>query len=528
MDYMPRQGGWLQRPGVRWALVAVVVAVIGLGVAVPAALRALTPKKSVAGTPTMTAVAKPPTATATAVVPAGTQWFFAEGSTAPNFTTQLALVNPNPTTAHITAQYLLASDTPAAPLVKTFTVPANARITRTINSDVGAGKTFSIVLTSDIKIVAERATYFTYTVGGTTIRSGTGLLGATTLSSTFDFGYLETTAAHASFLTVLNLNSYGVDAHIRYFSTKGAEYDQTQAVPANARATVAVNGAQVTTNGSASQLLPAGQYFALVSLAQSGTTTPAQGLVERRVYLKDGSTGWTGAADVIGVAAPAPTWYFGGGHTSGNFKQVYIVSNPGTTPANAKVTVYKQDGSNVSATLALAPGQQSSVFVSTLPGMAHVDMGTSAIVTSDQPVLAERYLNFRYTYVTGGNCCSNIPGLSDVMGTTTPGHTFIFADGSTGPNFMQFMQLLNPSPSQTATMVVTFLSANGAPPKTATFRVPPHSRYSVISFNYMHLQAFGVTVQSDVPLVVERGAFFAFDGTMTGGSNVIGYQPPGS
>jgi hypothetical protein len=521
MFRLDRQPGLWRQPTSRWALGAFLLVLIGGVLCASCSSQAplghnQTPPP-VAATPTATSTPLPPP-------PPQTQWYFADGNTSGSITTQLTLANPNAAPVHVTVQYLLDG---APAVVKMYTVPAMARATVMVNDEVGADKTFAIVATADAKIVAERAMYFTYSLGGMSIPGGTDILGLTALTSSFDFGYLDTTSMHATSLVVLNPNSAAIDAQIRYFAANGAEYDQTRTVPANSRSIVAVNDAQVTSNGAPGQL-PAGRYYALVSLVHSGTTNPALGMVERPMYLRDAGTGWTGAADVVGAAAPSMAWYFGGGHVAQNFKQVYFLANPSAGSANAKLTIYKPDGSSVSTSVALAAGQQAMVNVASLPGMSAVDMGTSSIVTADQPILAERYLSFHYVGGTGSGGGSSIPGATDVMGTTAPGHTFLFAEGNDATNYVSYLQILNPDPSQTAQMTATFLSAKGAPPRTVTFSLPPHARFSGFPTSVMPLQTFALILQSNVPVVAERGMFFAYGGTQTGGTNVIGYQPPGS
>ena len=212
-------------------------------------------------------------------------WYFAEGYTGSGFTEYLTLANPNPVTANVTVQYLLQGE---APLSKTYTVNANARRTLDVNTELSGQQIgVSLVVTSDQPIVAERPMYFTFTGLGLNVPGGSDTLGATSLGTQFDFGYLDTTANHATYLTVLNQNSSEMTVTVNYYASGGGSpIVVIHSVPANARGTITVNGD-----------VPPGSYSALVSLS-------APGLVERPMYLTDATTGYTGSADVDWGAEP--------------------------------------------------------------------------------------------------------------------------------------------------------------------------------------------------------------------------------
>lgn len=436
---------------------------------------------------------------------AATRWYFAEGYTGGSFTEYLTLANPGQTNANVTVQYLLGS---GGPISKSYVVNANTRSTITVNREVGSGQSVSMVVTSDQPIVAERPMYFTYTsLPGYTIPGGTDVVGATQLGTQFDFGYLDTTPGHDTWLTILNQNASAMTVSIQYFGAGGgAATSVSHTISANSRGTVHVNA----------EGLPAGTYSALVSLSEPG-------LVERPMYLQDSVTSSTGAADMVGVTQPLKNWYFAEGYTNTNFSERYFLSNPSvTTPANVVVTFYRTDGTSTNAPVTVPPGGQQVVNANNVLGAG---VNNSASVASDLPILAERFMSFVYTGPVGTSTSSNIPGATDVLGAAAPSHLFEFAEGYTGGQFGEYLTIENPDPSQTAAVSVAFLPTAGGAPVTVVYSVRPSSRFTLNTNTVMVSQSFSMTVVSSLPVVAERPMYFAYNGTQTGGSDVVGYQP---
>ncbi len=430
-------------------------------------------------------------------------WYFAEGYTGGTFTEYLTIANPNGTAANVTVTYLLGT---GGPIIKTYAVPQNARFTINVGSEIASSsdKNVSMVVTADQPIIAERPMYFTYTgLGGYSIPGGSDVLGATSLAADFDFGYLDTTRGHDTWLTILNQNSNAMTATISYFPAAGGQpIVISHTVQPNSRGTVHVNSETA---------LPAGTYSALVHLSLPG-------LVERPLYLKDANTGYTGSADVVGVAQPQTDWYFAEGYISSTFREEYIVSNPSTTtPANVTLTFFLASGSPQSKQLALSPGQQIILDASTVVGSANVN--NSAHVSADQPILAERFISFDYL--------GAIPGASDVLGAVAPSNLFYFAEGYVSGQFSEYLTIENPDTSNTALVQVTFLPANGTSPQVQIYSVAPSTRFTLNTGSVMPSgMSFSMVVVSNVAIVAERPMYFNYlNSGQTGGTDVVGYQP---
>jgi hypothetical protein len=360
-----------------------------------------------------------------------------------------------------------------------------------------------MAVSSDAPIIAERPMYFTFTgLQSYSIPGGTDVLGATTLGTQFDFGYLDTSAGHSTWLTILNQNSSDMTATVQYYAQSGgAPTTILHTIPANSRGTVYVN-----TEG-----LPSGSYSALVTLSEPG-------LVERPMYLVDSTTGYTGSADVVGVPNLLTHWYFAEGYTSATFSERYILFNPNGTAATATVTFLKSDGSTLAVPVSLASGAQAVVDANGVLGSGGVN--NSATVTASQPILAERFMSFSFAGA------SAIPGATDVIGAAAPGYITYFAEGYSGSGFSEFLTLENPDPTNTAYVLVKYLPQNGSAPTLQIVSIAPHSRATVYTNSVMPGQSFSMVVQSGLPIVAERPMYFNYNSSgQTGGTDVLGYQP---
>lgn len=433
-------------------------------------------------------------------------WYFAEGYIGPNFTQYLTLENPTSTTANVSVQYLLGGGASAQTV--THTVPANSRVTVTVNKEGLANNNVSMVVTSDQPIVAERPMYFAYSMSGTPIPGGSDVLGLNQLSQQFTFGYLDTSASHDTYLTVLNPNPLAMKVQVSYYPAAGGTPTViNHTVNAASRGTIHVN-----TEG-----LAPGSYGAVVSLS-------IPGMVERPMYLVD-NVGNTGSADVVGnVSGGMTTWNFAEGYTSSSFNESYILFNPGSSPTNATVTFYQPDGTATPTTVPVPAGGQTVVSANTV--LSSNNVNNSATVTSSQPIIAERFMTFHYTGPVGGSGTSSIPGATDVMGSQYTSYHFQFAEGYTGTNFGEYLTLENPG-SVAANVSVHYLIQGGGT-VTGTYSVPAHSRYTVNTNKVTGVagMSFSMDVTSDTPILAERPMYFDYNGSQTGGSDVIGFVPP--
>ena len=84
-------------------------------------------------------------------------WYIAQGDTTSGHTQTLAIANPTQSAARVKVVYYSSQ---GAPIVKTYTLSANTRMTINLSSDVGANKGVGIAIYASIPIVIEESTLF--------------------------------------------------------------------------------------------------------------------------------------------------------------------------------------------------------------------------------------------------------------------------------------------------------------------------------------------------------------------------------
>lgn len=99
-----------------------------------------------------------------------TGWYVSSGYASSSHASYLAIANPNNAAAQVQMVYYLNS---GAPIIKTYTVAANARLTITIASDTGLNMQSGIAIYASAPVVTEQVAYFNayggnggYTSGG--------------------------------------------------------------------------------------------------------------------------------------------------------------------------------------------------------------------------------------------------------------------------------------------------------------------------------------------------------------------------
>lgn len=83
----------------------------------------------------------------------------AEGYTGSGFEEWLCVQNPGGKAANLTITYYPES---GPPIVKPWTVPANTKLTVSVNRDAGANLALSAKVASDQRVIVERPMYFNF------------------------------------------------------------------------------------------------------------------------------------------------------------------------------------------------------------------------------------------------------------------------------------------------------------------------------------------------------------------------------
>ena len=218
-----------------------------------------------------------------------TDWYFAEGTTRDNsidgaFEQWLCLQNPSASPIAVNATYQLAAGQ-GGPVSKSYTIPAQQRLTVSVNREIGADKDCSVHLHSSSGFIAERPMYFSYHPYAWT--GGHDVLGANGTAKTWFFaeGTTRQNGTDGTFDEWLCLQNPSKDeAHvvITYYLASGQTINKNWTVNANTRLTVSANS-DVGADQDISAKITSDQPI----------------IAERPMYFNYHNV-WTGGHDVVG------------------------------------------------------------------------------------------------------------------------------------------------------------------------------------------------------------------------------------
>jgi hypothetical protein len=206
------------------------------------------------------------------------EWYLAEGTTRDGFEEWLCLQNPGSSDITVNATYQLGSGQ-GDPINKSYTVPAQQRLTVSVNKEIGPEKDASIQLTSTGSFITEKPMYFLYHGAWD---GGHDVLGARTSATNWFFAEGYTGPNFEEWLCLQNPGTTPADVTITYYPESGSPITKTWTVGANSRQTVNVN-------------VDAGANLSISAKVESKQPI----IVERPMYFN--FNGWTGGHDVVGL-----------------------------------------------------------------------------------------------------------------------------------------------------------------------------------------------------------------------------------
>jgi len=247
-------------------------------------------------------------------------------------------------------------------------------------------------------------------------------------------------------------------------------------------------------------------------------------VAERPLYFN-----WHGinsGTDALGTTKLGTDFYFADIESQRNYSSfVTILNPPGGATANVTVTYYAGGSQLKTDTIVVPPGQRGTTF----PQNVGITAQCAMSVHSDQPVVVERPMYFTTSRT---NIAGPVTGATTVVGAQAPGKDWLFAEGYTGIDFHEYLVLANFDASVTANATINLEYSNGAVNPT-TVQVPPRSQvfFDVNAASDPNVFAQATTqvsaeVTSDSPIVAERQEYFRYNGTIPGGTDVIGEPGP--
>ena len=242
-------------------------------------------------------------------------------------------------------------------------------------------------------------------------------------------------------------------------------------------------------------------------------------IAERAMYFNykaaDPTHNWKGGHSALGLNTLQKEFYFAEGTTranvtDGQFEEWLTLLNPGERTASIDITYMLGDGRNIYKQQEVDPHSRVTVDV---PADVGKDQDVSTKVVSNEPIAAERPMYFDYHgYAKEGH---------NVVGTSSPGTDWLFAEGNTLSTFQTWITIQNPNDTE-AHLTFRYLTDQG---KVVDVKrsVGPRSRWTenVLS-DVGDGQNFSTEINADIPVVCERPMYFDYKDKWTGGHDAMG------
>lgn len=224
----------------------------------------------------------------------------------------------------------------------------------------------------------------------------------------------------------------------------------------------------------------------------------APGVVAERTMSWNGGGFGAGAHTAKAMSAPAKTWYLAEG-AAGFWDTYILIANPNNYQATVDVNFLRQDGVSVPVRKSIAANARLSIFTNEIPELQAYTFG--AQVQSDQPILVERAMYFRFS--PGEHWEGHASSASPA-----PSTTWFLAEGNTGGFFDTFVLLANPNATP-VDVTVRYLTDEGVK-KTETRKVAGHSRDTIKVDEIPELAEQNVSfdIKSTGPITAERSMYW--------------------
>lgn len=365
-----------------------------------------------------------------------------------------------------------------ARIERAHTVPGRSRYTVETGDgeELGGEAVFSTQVESDVPVVVERSMYFA--------SGGHNTLGAMEPSTAWYLAEGYTGEDFETHIVVQNPNEQAAELTVSYLLQEGGVLERAHTAPANGRYTIRTR--------DEGQVGPNSAFSTIVK-----SDVPV--VAERAVYFGNGGH------STIGAAEPSTMWFLAEGFTGDGFGTYMLVLNPNSSAAELSARYLLQGGGAVERTHTV-PAESRYTIVAQDEGELGPGAAFSTILEADLPVVVERAMYF-------GN------GGHSTIGATAPATRWHLAEGYTGDAFGTYILILNPNGSPAEIMVSYMLESGDVIDRSHS--VPAESRYTIVTQADWEVgtgAAFSATVQSNVPVIVERAMYF-----WNGGHNTIAY-----
>lgn len=429
------------------------------------------------------------------------RWVLGEGSQG-QFEERIAFLNPGVIPANGTLTFRMTDGTEQK---TTFTVPAQRRTTLELKTiKILAKRTFSVIVdVSRGGVIIERMMQWA-DIGSTAIRAGHAGKGMGRGAKVWYFADGDARDVQTA-LTITNDEATVAKVSAQFYRDDGTVVPWSGQVPARNRITMLAS--------SLPELMGQGFWMRVMS------DVPI--IVERTVtWSRDGRL--RGGHLTGGASATSRSWYLGDGEAGGGFATDVVIANP--TPRATSVNISWLHTS-------LPPSVQSIVLQPNTRIKLDPESGTglplgkfAVAVEASDSVVVERAM---YWPIYWWNDASNWDDGHASTASPQLGRLWLLAEGEVGGsrNMKTVLAIGNPGKAS-ARLTVTFVRESAAP-LVVTRSMKAESRLTVdaADVGLKTGERFGVVVESDAPIVVDRSLYWSMDGGYTiGGTNEIGYR----
>jgi autotransporter-associated beta strand protein len=430
-------------------------------------------------------------------------YYLSEGATGGFFDEDVLLANPNDTAAPVTLTF---SKEDGTQVVATRTVPAQARLTVHVDQIPGLESTaVSAQVQSDahLPLVVERSMFWdaSYYAGHT---------GTAVDTPEADWFFAEGSQGFFNtFVLVINPNATPTDVTFTFFREQEPAVVKTITVGATTRLT-----------------LFAGDVPDLVDRSFGIAVHATQPIMaERSMYFGTRPDGQlSGGTESAGVTSLSTHWFMAEGATGGFYDTFILLSNPQETEAHVQLQYLLPSGETITVPKTIAAHARLTTNIEAEDDPRLQNAAVSTVVTSDQPIIAERSMYWPGAATPWGEGHNS-------FGVVDAGTKWGLSEGRTGGphNFHTYILLANPQ-TTAAEVTVSYLRETGEP-VTKTYTVPPTSRFNIDvgAVTELHDESFAAVVQvtNGVPIIVERSMYWDANGIQfSGGTNATGIRLP--
>ncbi|HEY3131633.1 MAG TPA: FG-GAP-like repeat-containing protein [Acidobacteriota bacterium] len=197
------------------------------------------------------------------------------------------------------------------------------------------------------------------------------------------------------------------------------------------------------------------------------------------------------------------SWFLAEGSTVG-FQAYVLIQNPNPTPITANVTFIRQDGTTKLYTETVTARTRTTVPIHDPIIGSPNTYSVSTRVDADQPIIVERamYFNFSGTYPGG-------QGGHDTIGVTRTGTSWYLTGNRSFAGDEDFILMVNPSPTTSASVTATYLFDTLAP-IVQNYTIAPSSRFTVALHDPAAFPTgvrLSASLRSSIPIAAERALY---------------------